>query len=133
MVGIREITRSRREMSTSVSIGDDVKSYLSSSSNGNGGSSSVASTIGKMFQGNQVKGWFYSPLNNTDSGDDANGSINGDLSDGGQTGGPSRSGSTASFLPAWIPGSTNAQSQESSWLPSLVSSLDHSLNIRIIH
>lgn len=123
-------------MSTSVNIGDDVKSYLSSSSTGNGASSSVASTIGRMLQGNQVKGWFYSPLN-TDSGDDANGSVNGDLSDS-QAGGPSRSGSTASFLPAWVPGSTNPQSQESSWLPSLVSSLDYSFNkslgiLRIIY
>lgn len=101
-------------MATSVNIGDDVKSYLSSNG-GADGNSSVTSSIGKMFQGNNVKGWFYSPLNNADS-DDV--SVNGDLT-GVQSTGASRSGSTASFLPNWLPG--NSQPSEPSWLPSLVS------------
>ena len=107
-------------MSTSVNIGDDIKSYLSGSNSSNAGGSNggVTSSIGKMFQGNNVKGWFYSPLSNADSGDET--SVNGDLSNG-QSGGPSRSGSTASFLPNWLPG--NSQPQEPSWLPSLVSYL----------
>lgn len=106
-------------MATNINIGDDVKSYLGSTTSPNG-NSSVTSSIGKMFQGNNVKGWFYSPLNNADSDDI---SINGDLT-GVQSSGPSRSGSTASFLPNWLPGAS--QPQENSWLPSLVSTEDSS-------
>ena len=85
-------------MSTSVNIGDDLKSYLSSSQPKKNG-------LGNMFGNGAAKSWLYSPLGSSEP-DDVNNAANSDNS------------SNNGYFSGWF--GRDQPEPENSWLPALV-------------
>lgn len=87
-------------MSTSVNIGDDIKSYLSKSKKAGAG-------VSKLFNGSGAKGWLYSPLVTADS-DDVSGNVQ-----------VTTTKPKSSYLGSWF--GRSEPEPDNSYLPSLVS------------
>ena len=75
IITLRDI---KSNMSTSVSVGTDLKDYLSART---GDKPSLTSNIGQLLGANKAKQWFYRPLNTEESNDAISGDINGDIDD----------------------------------------------------